>query len=68
MCCEKRSEAGAQAPAHPVPDRNVSGQRTKGMRGRAASPMDVSVSDSEARSDAHPDAHTGARCGLSAAM
>ena len=64
MCCQKkRSEAGVQAPARAVSDRNVPGQRTTGMRSYPTAPMDVSVSESPARSDAHPDTDSGARGG-----
>ena len=63
MCCQKRFEAGVQAPAHPVSDRNVSGQLAKGMRGHQSSPVDASISESATRSDAYPDADSGARGG-----
>ena len=59
MCCQKRSEAGAQAPAHPTPDRCVQRQRTKGMQGAEDSPMDVSVSELPEGSGSTPHAPSG---------
>ena len=65
MCCQKRSEAGAQAPAHPTPDRCLQRQRTKGMQGDEDSPVDISVSELPEGSGSTPHAPSGTGGGSS---